>query len=146
MQVALAVVTLVPADQTGAVELCEVVLDLQGAVFGAEGPQGAGDDSSLVAETAVVVCLGEEAEEGPLGVDAHRGERLGDEGFRLDRAYPRHTYRPAFVGRAGDFGDEDATTAARAVACWGIDGSSPGGVVTATVLIVQVRAISVGTP
>lgn len=59
VQVSLAVVALVPADQTGTVELREVVLDLQRAVLGAQGPQGAGDDGGLVAEAAMVVCLRE---------------------------------------------------------------------------------------
>lgn len=87
VQVPLAIVPLVPADQTGTVELVEVVLDLQWPVLGPQGPQSAGDDGGLVTEAAVVVGLGEQSDEGPLGVDAHCSERLGDEGFGLDGAY-----------------------------------------------------------
>lgn len=71
-------------------ELVEIVLDVDRGVLGAQGPQEPSDDRGVVAVPSVVVSLREEAEEGPLGLDAHFGERLGEERLRLDGAYPGH--------------------------------------------------------
>lgn len=98
MQIPLAVLlALVTADEFIAGELGEVVLDLDRAVFGAQGPQEARDDGGLVTEPAVVVGLGEQTEERPLRGDADSGQRFGAEGFRLDGADACHAYRPAFA-------------------------------------------------
>ncbi|WXK80104.1 hypothetical protein WAB15_31170 [Streptomyces sirii] len=94
MQVPLAVGALVTADQLGGVELGEVVFDAQRAVFGAQGPQQAGDDGGLVAEPAVVVCLGEQAEERPLGGQGDRREGLRVERLGLDGADTGDVDRP----------------------------------------------------
>jgi hypothetical protein len=94
VQVAAAVAAGVPADQARVRELLEVVLDVDGGVLGAQGPEQPGDDRGVVAVAAVVVRLAEQPEEGPLGLDAHFGERLGDERLRLDGSDPRHVSGP----------------------------------------------------
>jgi hypothetical protein len=86
VQVPLAVLALVTADQPGIVELDEVVLDRLRPVLAAQRPQLAGDDGSLVAEPALVIGLGEQPEEGPLGGQGHRREGLGRERLGLDGA------------------------------------------------------------
>ncbi|NJP44480.1 HD domain-containing protein [Streptomyces sp. PRB2-1] len=75
-----------------------LAIDAEGAVVGAQRPQQAGDDGGLVAEAAVVVGLGEQAEEGPLGRQGHRGQGLRGEGFGLDGAYPCHASAPRLRG------------------------------------------------
>ncbi|KJY29407.1 hypothetical protein VR44_23020 [Streptomyces katrae] len=67
VQVLPSVLALVAADQAGRVELCQIVLDFDRTVFAAQRPQLSGDDGGLVADAALVVGLGEQAEEGPLG-------------------------------------------------------------------------------
>ncbi len=130
MQVVLAVVAFVAADQSGSGELSEVVLDRERAVLGAQCPQGTGDDGGLVAEAAVVVGLGEKPEEGPFRGDRDLGQRLGGEGFRLDGAYSRHVYRPAFAAD-GAAGTGQAVTCGDGVFRWasailGISSSARG--------------------
>ncbi|GHI43605.1 hypothetical protein Sviol_80130 [Streptomyces violascens] len=72
----------------------------------------------------MVVGLGEQTEEGPLGGHADRGERLGGERLGLDGADPRHAYRPAFTEKAGDVAvvlvDGGASSAVKAL-LWGIE-------------------------
>lgn len=94
MEVAAAVAAGVAADQSRVGELLEVVLDVHRGVLGAKRPEQPGDDRRVVPVTAVVISLGEQAEEGALRLDAHLGERLGEERLRLDRPYPRHLSAP----------------------------------------------------
>jgi hypothetical protein len=98
VEVLLGVVAFVAADEVGCGELGEVVLDAEGAVVGAQRPQQPGDDGGLVAESAVVVGLGEQAEEGPLGRQGDCGQGLRGEGFGLDGAYPGHASAPRLRG------------------------------------------------
>lgn len=86
VQVALVVRAGVAADEAGVGELGEVLLDVGGGVFGAQDPKLSGGDRGVVAVAALVVGLGEEAEEGALGGQGDRGQGFGDEGFGLDGA------------------------------------------------------------
>lgn len=90
MEVAASVAAGVPAEQAGVGELLEVVLDVDRRVLGPQGPEQPRDDRGVIAMAAVVVGLGEEAEERPLRLDAHLGERLGEERLRLDGPDPCH--------------------------------------------------------
>lgn len=69
-------------------ELGEILLDLGGSVLRTQNPQLTGDDCRVVAVAALVVGLGEQAEEGALGGQGDDGEGFGDEGFGLDGADP----------------------------------------------------------
>lgn len=86
VQVALVVRALVAAYQPNVGELGEVLLDSSRRVFRAQYPQLPGDDRGVVAVPALVVSLGEQAEEGALGGQGDGGQGLGDEGFGLDGA------------------------------------------------------------
>ncbi|MFJ4314201.1 hypothetical protein ACIP46_02770 [Streptomyces lavendulae] len=82
--VPLAVRSRVAADEVLGGELGQVILDAHGAVVRAQGPQQRGEDCGLVPEAAVVVGLGDQADEGALGGEGDCGEGLGGQGFRLD--------------------------------------------------------------
>ncbi|WP_407989076.1 hypothetical protein [Kitasatospora sp. CMC57] len=99
VQVLAAVAAGVPAEQPDGRELLEVVRAVDRGVLGPQRPQDAVDDRGVVDVAALVVDLGEQADEGPLSGQRHLGEakRLGDLG--LDGADARHGYRPAFGGR-----------------------------------------------
>jgi hypothetical protein len=96
VQVPLAVPALVAADQPGGVELGEIVLDLHRAALAAQRPELACDDGDLVAEAPLVVGLGEQAEEGPLGGQGHGCEGLRRERLGLDGADTGDVDRPPF--------------------------------------------------
>lgn len=94
VQVPLAVVTLITTDQVSGGELRQVVLYLHGAMRWTQGPQQPGENGRLIAESAVVVSLGEETEEGSLCAEGDGGERLGGESFGLDCSDSGHGQRP----------------------------------------------------
>ncbi|GAA2435057.1 hypothetical protein GCM10010433_39780 [Streptomyces pulveraceus] len=96
VQVPLAVAALVAADQPGPIELGQVVLDLHRPVLAAQRPQQAGDDRGLITQTALVVGLGEQPEEGPLGGQRHGREGLRRERLGLDGADTGNVDRPPF--------------------------------------------------
>ncbi|GLX34333.1 hypothetical protein Sros01_04060 [Streptomyces roseochromogenus] len=93
VEVPLAVLARVTADEVLGGELGQVVLDADGAVVRAQGPQQPGEDCGLVPEASVVVGLGEQPEEGALGGEGDRGEGLGGEGLGLDGSDAGHGQR-----------------------------------------------------
>ncbi len=86
VQVSLVIRRLVAADQPGVGELREVRFDIGRGVLRAQDPQLSGDDRGVATVAALVVGLGEQAEEGALGGQGDGGQGLGDEGFGLDGA------------------------------------------------------------
>jgi hypothetical protein len=89
VQVSLVARARVAADEPGVGKLGEVLLDLGGGVLGPQDPQLAGDDRGVVPVAALVVRLGEQAEERAFGGQGHGCQGLGDESLGLDGADAR---------------------------------------------------------